>query len=363
MHSALYRGRSFAAFPLVVLGFSLGFSWMVLEYSTLSPRSLGLAVQALGGFLGLAVGMVGFSSRDAMRNVLGPMNLLVYSSRTLPVPEKKLLFDFVVKDLVYYTTLFLVPVALGPLLLGGPGMMEPSLFMFGWFLAGLLTTLVLTRSSLRLSPGRVLEYRDLDFLSPLAGKSFLDVSRSSGGLLKVLFSLGILTGFYWLAVLKFPVARKLLNNPLLSFSVMLGTLNLSIYNWLNRFDSLEKYIYLPVTGDSLLDAKKTSYLSVALPISVAIVLISYLFYPFNLALSLLSAMTSTVYTLLVASRLTGLDPNQRLFDSTVFLRFILANSIVIVPLLIFSIAYQPGFFPQYALTCLLVTVTSLHLLR
>lgn len=363
MHSTLYRGRSFATFPLIVFAFSLGFSWIIQEYSTLTATSLGTGLQALGGFLGLAVGSVGFSSRDAMKNILGPMNLLIYSSRTLPVSDRKLLFDFIVKDILYYTGLFLIPVALGPLVVGGATLLEPSILMFGWFMVGLLVSLVIARTSLGLTSNGFLRYDRLKFLGPLADKSILDVSRSSGGLIKIIFSLAILTGFYWFAVIYFPVTRKLLTNPLLSFSVMLGTLNLSIYNWLNRFDSHEKYIYLPVTLKSLIKSKQTAYLFLALPLTLSIILISYAFYTSNLLISVLAGITTTIFTLLVGSRLTGLDPNRKLFNSGTFLKFVLANILVIVPLLMFSIFYRNAYRPQFIGACIFILLTSIYLLK
>jgi len=47
------------------------------------------------------------------RNLLGDLTLLVFTARTLPLSQDRLLGIFVVKDLVYYAILFLLPMALG----------------------------------------------------------------------------------------------------------------------------------------------------------------------------------------------------------------------------------------------------------
>jgi hypothetical protein len=363
MHSSLYKGRSFATFPLVVLGLSLGFSYITLKFSTLGSSSLGLGLEVVGGFLGLAVGSVGFSGQDAMKNVLGPVNLLVYSSRTLPISQKKLLFDFIVKDIIYYTFLFMLPVASGPVILSGLHVLGSVFWMFVWFAAALLATLVLARTSLHLPATSVLNYKRLSLLKPLADKSILDIARSSGGLIKIFFSLGILTGFYWFLVLYFPIAQRLLTNPLISFSIMLGVFNISIYNWLNRFDSLEKYIYLPVDRDMLLQSKKKAYLAVTLPLTLTIVVGCFVFYRNNLFVSLLAATASTLYSLAVISRLTGLQPNKRLFNSKIYVKFLVYSTFVVVPLLIGSIIYQGKFFIYFTLFNIFVLVLSLFLVK
>ncbi len=347
MHSAIYRGRSFAFFPVLVFLFSFSFIWLTVNYSTLEAAALGAALEGLGVFLGLAVGSVGFSSMDAMKNVLGPMNLLVYSSRTLPVSERRLLFDFIVKDVLYYAALFLVPISLGVILPSGTALVQSAAMMFGWFFAGLLFSVAVARSSLRLPSTRLLNYSRLKAFPPLTSKSILDVARSSGGLLKVVFSLAVLTGFYWFAVLYFPVTRLFLENPLLSFSAVVGILNLSVYNWINRFDSIHDYLYLPVVEESLLDAKKQAFLAAALPMTFAAIIVSYVFYPGYLLLGLVTGLSMTFYTLFVASWLTGLHPNERLFDSTVFFKYLLVNSLAVVPVLIFTVYYSPVYFGWY----------------
>lgn len=348
MHSRMYRGSSFATFPIVIFTLSLGFAYATIQYSTLAPEALGTGLKALAAFLGLAVGSIGFSSRDAMKNVLGPTNFLVYSSRTLPLSERKLLFDFIVKDIIYYLGLFILPVSIGFLIPSGAGILGDLLLMPVWFIAALGLSVLVARSSMKLPVKSLVNYSRLSRLTPVARKSVLDVSRSSGGMIKIVFSLAVLTGFYWFVVLYFPLADYFLQNPLLSFSTVIGMLNLSVYNWINRFDSLEDYLYLPLDSRSILDGKKQAYISVAAPLAIVLVVASYMVYPSNIFLPIATAVTTTLFTLAIASQLTGLNPNRKLFSSRVFTKYLAANSLVVVPLLVMSVVYSKTLFVPYA---------------
>lgn len=342
MHSELFSGRSFASFPLIIFLISLLGFWTVTEFSTLAADSLTRGLAILGLFLGLSVGSIGFSSSDAMKNVLGPTNFLVYASRTLPVSRRKLLTAFILKDLIYYTGLFLLPVGLGAAIVAGRAAVTGSVLMFGGFILGLLTAVIFARGSMRFS-GFKLYYSQR--LHPLVSKTLLDVSRSAGGFLKILFSLGVLTAFYWFTVLYFPFTSSLLRNPVLSFSVLIGVVSLTVYNWINRFDAAEDYTHLPLDSSDLMRAKQRSFLAVSLPATGVLLAVSFYLYPpslQNALLAVFAAFCTQVFTLGLTSYLTGLKPNSRLFDSRVFLKYLLLNSVIILPLLALSVFYNPG---------------------
>lgn len=350
-NSRLYRGRSFALFPVVVFIFSLSWNYLVVELSTISFEMIGNSMVALAGLMGVAVGLTGFSSRDAFENVLGDTNYLVFSSHTLPVSRKKLYAEFLLKDVFFYMFLILIPVSLGFLIPTGFTIVPRLFDGLGLFFFGLVGSTLISLSSVGLPSLGIMNYSRLSFLEPVAGKSIVDVFRSSGGFFKIIFSLGVLTFFYWVMVLNFPLAAIFLENPLLSFSVMLGLLNLSVYNWLNRFDSPGTYSYLPLDHFSIAHAKQVSYLVLAVPLSVLIILISYMVYPGNLVLSLLAAVSSTVYGMAVAIRVLGLEPNERLFHADIFLKYMLGIGALTVPLLYLSIIYRPAFLFHFMAVC------------
>ena len=336
MHSEIFGDRSFAGFPLTVFFLSLISTFAVSKYSTIPLESFEFFFHALAGFVGLSVGSLGFSSKDALKNVLGPTNFLVYSSRTLPISRKRLLSVFILKDLIYYSFLFLIPVSAGYILLPGISSVILVFELIALFSTGVIFALILARASLH-APIQKISYSGK--MTPLAEKSFLDLWRSSGGLLKIIFSFLILAGFYWTIALYFPFAEPFLQNPLLSFSVLAGTISLTVYNWLNRFDSIEEYQYLPINSENLLEAKQEAFLKISSVLIILSILISFTVYQGHLLLSVATGMATMLYTVGIAKKLTGLKPNERLFDSFVFVKYLLANSLFVMPLLILSVFY------------------------
>ncbi len=340
-NSSLYNGRSFAAFPVLVFLFAFGWSFSSINFSLISVEMLEQALKALSIFLGLGVGSIGFSGRDTLRNTLGESNYLLYSSHTLPVSRKRLFAAFLVKDLVFYLGLMILPLSLGLVAATGTGSLASAGTAILLFVASVFAGTVLTLSSLSVPVYRTLSYRRLKEINPLSAKSILDVSRSSGGLAKILFSMGVLSFFYWTLVIYYPLAYIFLTNPLVSYGLMLGLLSLSIYNWLNRFDNIGEYLYLPVDRTRVLESKETAYLLVAVPFSAGLVLISSLFYEGALTIALASTVSMTVYNLGVARRLTGLSPNRKLFETKTFIKYVVLIGVFLVPLLFLSI-YRLG---------------------
>jgi hypothetical protein len=351
-HSRIYQGRSFALFPLTVFLISAAFSFVTLNYSTLTPSVLKTGLMVLGALFGLAAGTAGFYGKDAFKNVLGKTNYLIFSTRTLPLSPKKVAAAFLLKDMVYYSLILILPVIVG-FAIFAPSTLYILPKMFGLFVifsgASLLTTRMF--SNKLFSPGMDLP------LDKLTNKAIVDVSRSSGGMWKLIFSLGLLTFFYWYFVLFFPTAGAFLMNPLLSFAVITGVVNLSVYNWLNRFDSYEDYSFLPVKLGELVDSKKKAYIALTLPLTTMLICLAYLFYPGNLLLALLMGYTATMYSLVVAEKLTKLKPNIRLYQAGVFVKFLLAESLVIVPLLVASVLYR-GIWIEIAVFSFLVLSAS-----
>ncbi|MFB6114859.1 MAG: hypothetical protein ABEK04_01095 [Candidatus Nanohalobium sp.] len=347
MHSTLYKGRSFAFFPVLVFLFTFAFAYATTKYSALGPEPVGTAIIIIAGFLGLGIGNLNYSGRDAWKNVLGDTSFLVYSSRTLPISRKKILTQLVAKELIYYSVLFLIPVAAGGLIGTGLAVVRSAALMLPAFIGGIIGGLLLARLSIGGFSLHLLDFERIEVLEPLADKSLLDVVRSSGGVFKIFFSLGLLTAFYWYVVLFFPMTRVLLNNPLISYSVMIGLLNLTVYNWLNRFDSLDDYLHLPLEKKRVLTGKEEAYMAITLPLTVLLITVSWWFYPENYFISLATGVACTIYNLAVAIYTTGLEPNEKLFDTWVFLKYMFLENLVAGPLLALSIVYSPSVYPVY----------------
>lgn len=361
MHARLFSGRSFVMFPVMLFGLVAGFAFLVSRYATLPVQEIGTGLVFLGGFMGLSVGAVGFTSRDAFRNVLGPTNFLVYSSRTLPLSERRLLATFLLKDIIYYVGLFLLPISVAALLFAGPAVLGGVTGMIGAFLAGLVVAAAVARSSLRVPTLVNIRY-DARGRSPLAAKALVDLFRSSGGVFKVVFSMLILAGAYWFFVLYFPAMRIFLERPLLSFSILVGTLSLSIYNWMNRFDAPDDYTHLPVDEHILLRAKQEAFLLVSIPLVLLFILASTIVYPAEILLAAVTGVATTVYTLGVATVLLGVRPNTALYETRTFLTYLVLNALAVVPLLVLSVFYLPTIRPIYTTAVFAVMLVGVFLI-
>jgi len=347
MHSTLYKGRSFAFFPVLVFLFTFTFAYATAKYSTLGPEPVGTALVVLAAFLGLGIGNLNYSGRDAWRNLLGDTSYLVYSSRTLPISRKKILAQLVLKELIYYTGLFLLPVALGGLIGTGFEVIAGATLMIPAFLGGILGGLVLAQFSIDGPSLHLFNFERNEFMEPVADKSLMDVLRSSGGFFKIFFSLGLLTAFYWYVVLYFPFTKVLLNNPLISYSVMIGLLNLTVYNWVNRFDGLEDYTHLPLSRRKILSGKEEAYMAITVPLTFVLITVSWWYYPHHYVLALATALGMTLYNLAIAIYTTGLEPNDRMFNTWTFIKYMLLENLIAGPLLALSIIYTPVLRPLY----------------
>ncbi len=112
IHSRLFGSWGFAAFPFFIF-FLTGGAFYLMIYAGYDVVRLERGLHYIVFFLGLNVGSIGFVSRDAIDNLLGESNLLVFIVRTLPVSFKRVVSVFVVKDLIYYSLLYIAPLVLG----------------------------------------------------------------------------------------------------------------------------------------------------------------------------------------------------------------------------------------------------------
>ncbi|MFC5973052.1 hypothetical protein ACFPYI_17090 [Halomarina salina] len=149
LHADLFGGKRFAAFPAFVAVLSAAALYGLQAVGTPLGDTLA-GLHALVFVFGLQTGAIGFVSSDALDSLLGDVTLLLSSSRTLPVSERRLYALFLVKDALYYSLLFLAPLALAAAGVGvATGRTDllvrsPLLFvsLAGTFALGLSTTLV-----------------------------------------------------------------------------------------------------------------------------------------------------------------------------------------------------------------------------
>jgi len=419
IHSSLFGGFMFALFPVLLASIAFAGSMVLPIIKTVIPTNQMLSIfQYLFILFGLSVGSFGLFGREIMNRRFGHASLLAYSSRSLPVSEKRIFVNFIVKDIIYYFILWIVPFILG-FALASPFLSISLIYSFSFlliltlsFLMGLsiaffLSTVYAHSIKLLISFLVLLTFisfvsvyysnvnisnllsalsfyflpsfnqialslliitvptaisliflkvdysqrmrtfnNSLDKFSQLlrfskysifVSKDFLDFNRSEGGLGKIIFSFFLPLAFVWLLISIFVRFIPILN-PFVVFSIFLGILSSSFYNWFTEFDLFTSYAFLPVRISTLIKSKINSYMIINLiPLFVLIFAslwanqIEY-FIP-----SLFVFLAVSSYTLSITTYLAGLNPNILLYNAKVFLEYLLLISPVLLVLIFLSI--------------------------
>lgn len=182
----------------------------------------------------------------------------------------------------------------------------------------------------------------LNFISSplLVSKDFLDLDRSEGGMGKIIFSFLFPLAIVWLLL---SVLLRIMPaiNPLLLFSIFLGIISSSIYNWLTEFDLASSYSFLPVRISDVIKGKIGSYAAIN---AISIVILSLAATGTNdfsyFLPALISFLSVSSYALSITVYLAGLYPNVLLYNAKIFLGY----TFLILPVLltmIFSALLNP----------------------
>jgi hypothetical protein len=425
MHNRLFAGRRFAAFPVLIAVLSTGATSLLLATGQ-DPGAVYAGMHALAFVFGLHTGSIGLVGRDAIRNLVGEMTLLIFSGRTLPLSRRRLFGVFLAKDVLYYALLFMLPMAVGgaPLALGG-GSITP--FVLGsavatvlllWatlsatFALGIGTTITGLSLESRGLAGRLavaaiavglalawLDGYDLAALTPygvfqsptlprvwgaaallvgvfvagglafdlsdrrrvrhrdpllrqwvgrvgdpVATKTLLDVHRSSGGFGKVVFSGAILLGVTAALVDLAAGITGVSPSNGISFGAILGLTGFTTYNWLTQFDDIQGYSHHPIAVADVFRAKFRAFLLLGPVVGLAFYALALGLWGARLPEAVVGAVLLVgvaTYIFGVTVFLTGLSPNEFLFDTVLFAAFGFAVMVPLVPVLIVGFALSP----------------------
>jgi hypothetical protein len=178
VHSTMFGSLSFALFPVMIFGIAFMGSFLIpLMQTTLPAGNLTLIVHASYLMLGIMVGGFGLLGNEVMNRRFGQASLLAYSARSLPLSEKFIFSNFVIKDTVYYFFLWVLPFGFGYIL--------ASPFIGVPLASALLLLLTLT----------------LSFLFGLCGVFFLSAVYARSHLVLWLVLLAIIVGVGGLAAI------------------------------------------------------------------------------------------------------------------------------------------------------------------
>jgi len=114
IHSTMFGSLSFALFPVMIFGIAFMGSFLIpLVQGTLPSGTLTLLIHVSYLMLGIMVGGFGLLGNEVMNHRFGQSSLLTYSARSLPLSEKFIFLNFVIKDTVYYFFLWVFPFGFG----------------------------------------------------------------------------------------------------------------------------------------------------------------------------------------------------------------------------------------------------------
>lgn len=411
MHTSLFGTARFLVFPLFVAVVVTGGTWL-LGLTGTAMETVVAGIHLLVFFFGLQVGTAGLVGRDAMRDVLGDMTLLVFSARTLPLSRRRLLAVFLLKDLVYYFVFFLTPIVAGfvPLVVVGElpaarlGLLWAT--VTGTFALGAATSLTLagvasrSRAAVFLVLGAIVAAIVLvpdelvsltpygTYLEPTApgvaggfaplvvllvvgplvfepttsrtvrriesdrftqlrslgdattGRSLLEVTRSSGSLWKVAFSLGVLFAVAALLLNRVAVATRIDPSAGIAFGTLLGLGTFTTYNWVTQFDDPREYLRYPVGMDVVFRGKRRAFFALSIPTGLIYLALAAIWYPpLDLLAGVVVFPLVSVYVFGLTAYLTGLSANELLFDTSLFALYGGGLALVATPLLVAALAH------------------------
>jgi hypothetical protein len=114
VHSTMFGSLSFALFPVMIFGIAFMGSFLLPLMRPAVPfGNLALVTHAIFLLLGFMVGAFGLLGNEIMNRRFGQASLLAYSARSLPLSERFIFTNFVVKDMIYYFFLWVFPFGFG----------------------------------------------------------------------------------------------------------------------------------------------------------------------------------------------------------------------------------------------------------
>lgn len=114
VHSTLFGSLSFALYPVMIFCIACMGSFLLPFFTGVLPQgSLAIILHAMFLLLGIMVGGFGLMGMEVMNRRFGQVSLLAYSARSLPLSEREIFITFVIKDIVYYLILCVLPFIFG----------------------------------------------------------------------------------------------------------------------------------------------------------------------------------------------------------------------------------------------------------
>jgi len=114
IHSSLFGNISFGAFPFLIIAISFILSLASPVFRLIfSDKMITAFTHYMFFFLGTNVGAFGLSGKEFMNRRFGQASVIAYASRTLPISDRTIFFNNIIKDITYYLFLIIFPIIIG----------------------------------------------------------------------------------------------------------------------------------------------------------------------------------------------------------------------------------------------------------
>jgi len=114
LHTSLFGKRMFALFPIMI-GIGAFIASLFLPYikTIMTTQQMVQSAHYIFILFGVSIGSFGLAGKEIMNRRFGQASLVAYSSRSLPVSERTIFLNFLIKDIIYYVILWILPIIFG----------------------------------------------------------------------------------------------------------------------------------------------------------------------------------------------------------------------------------------------------------
>lgn len=196
-------------------------------------------------------------------------------------------------------------------------------------------------------------------VDPVMAKELIDVKRSGTWRIIItsyLFPLLVFYGIFYFSGRLFQID---LNISLVFYGVFLGYLSTLVYSWLNNIDPPISLVTLPVTISHIIQRKIMLFLVSSFGIAVVyLVVLGYILEDILvLPLAVFCMGCTTFYVAAVTAWLCGLNPNTKLFNGIILVKYLGAILPVLVALSILS--FMKSYIPILGVSALILGISYL----
>jgi hypothetical protein len=181
------------------------------------------------------------------------------------------------------------------------------------------------------------------FGDALTARPLVEVTRSSGSVWKVAFSLGVLFAVAALLLASLTAEGALDIEPSagIAFGTLLGLGTFTTYNWVTQNDDDREYLRYPERMRAVFAGKRRAFFVLSLPTGLVYLALAGLLFPrVELLLGVVVFPLLSLYVFGLTAYLTGLSPNELLFNTPLFAVYSAGLMLVAVPLLISALAFD-----------------------